>query len=127
MPTSRTSRPLPVPPGTVNPLGGPYHDNIIYSVPNPYRIPLSRPPYMVLPVEDERPAVTLRRGALFTIISAGPDAITLSIALGGDCWSSEGPRYEDLPDFNQIPHQIDPAICQHVVHRPRFTKEGKAN
>ena len=60
-------------------------------------------------------------------MSAGPDAINLSIALGGDCWSSEGPRYEDLPDSNQIPHQIGAEICQHVVHRPRVTKEGKVN
>ena len=110
--TSRTSRPLPVPPGPVTPLGGPYHDNI-YSVSGPYHHNLlPRPPYTALPVEDERPAATLRGGTLlhksfYDLLALIPMPSPSRLLWGATADPLPnvvaGPRYEDLPDSNQVP------------------------
>jgi len=108
------SRPLPLPasstPGPVKPLGGPHHDNV-YSIPTPDTNPLSRPPYTSLPVEDERPAATLRGG---TLLPEGLYDLLAQIPTSSPFDSSgarllvppldvvAGPRYEDLPDSNQV-------------------------
>jgi hypothetical protein len=58
----RPSRPFPVPPGPVHPLGGPCHN--ICSLSNPYLKKFPRSPYMAVPVDDQPPAATLREGTL---------------------------------------------------------------
>ena len=59
---SRPSRPLPTPPGPVNPIGGSDHDHI-HSLAYPYHNSFSRPEYRSpgpnLPVDEERPAATV--------------------------------------------------------------------
>ena len=64
--SSEPSRPCLLP-GPVNPLGGLDHDHI-YPHAYPYRTSRSRPEYRLpgsnLPVDEERPAATLRGGTL---------------------------------------------------------------
>ena len=131
---SRASRPLPVPPGPVNPLGGPYHDSI-YSVPDPYRNPLPRPPYTAFPVEDERPAATLRGGTLlhkgfYDLLALIPTPSPSRLLWGATADPPPnvvaGPRYEDLPDSNQVPPiKLAPTSVSMSSTGPVSPKKGR--
>jgi protein-serine/threonine kinase len=111
---SRPSRPLPTPPGPVNPLATPDHDHI-YSPAYPYRIPLSRPEYPPGPsllVDEERPAATLRGGTLlhkgfYDLLALIPTPSPSRILWGAGADPPPdvvaGPRYEDLPESNNAP------------------------
>ena len=107
---TRPSRPLPVPPGPVNPLGSPYHN--IYSLSNPYLNPLPRPPYTAVPVDDQPPAATLRGGTLlhkgfYDLLTLIPTPSPSRFLWGANADPTPdavaGPRYEDLPDSNPVP------------------------
>ena len=118
---SRPSRPLPTPPGPVNPLGTPDHDHI-YSPAHPYRIPLSRPEYPPgpsFPVDEERPAATLRGGTLlhkgfYDLLALIPTPSPSRILWGaGADFPPDvvaGPRYEDLPSTNAPPSNSPPQL-----------------
>jgi len=114
---SRPSRPLPTPPGPVNILSGPDHDHI-YSLAYPYRIPLSRPEYRTpgpnLPVDEERPAATLRGGTLlhkgfYDLLALIPTPSPSRFLWGAGADpppppdAVAGPRYEDIPEPNNAP------------------------
>ena len=107
---SRPSRPLPTPPGPVNPL------DHIYSPAYPYRAPLSRPEYRPagpsLPLDEERPAATLRGGTLlhkgfYDLLALIPTPSPSRILWGAGADPPPdvvaGPRYEDLPESNNAP------------------------
>ena len=131
---SRPSRPLPVPPGPVNPLGGPYHDNI-YSLPNPYHNPLPRPPYTALPIEEGRPAATLRGGTLlhkgfYDLLALIPTPSPSRFLWGATADPPPdvvaGPRYEDLPDSNQVPPiKLAPTSVSLASTGPVSPKKGR--
>jgi len=114
---SRPSRPLPTPPGPVNPPSGSDHDHI-YSLAYPYRTPLSRPQYRPpgpnLPVDEEPPAATLRGGTLlhkgfYDLLALIPTPSPSRFLWGasadphGPPDAVAGPRYEDLPESNNAP------------------------
>jgi protein-serine/threonine kinase len=102
---NRPSRPLPTPPGPVN------HLDHIYSPAYPYRAPLSRPEYRPagpsLPLDEERPAGTLRGGTLlhkgfYDLLALIPTPSPFSDFCGEQVQilppeAVAGPRYEDLP------------------------------
>ena len=111
---SRPSRPLPTPPGPVNPLGGTNHDHI-YSPAYPYRASPSRPEFRPLgpslPLDEERPAATLRGGTLlhkgfYDLLALIPTPSPSRILWGAGADPPDvvaGPRYEDLPESNNAP------------------------
>jgi protein-serine/threonine kinase len=107
---NRPSRPLPTPPGPVN------HLDHIYSPAYPYRAPLSRPEYRPagpsLPLDEERPAATLRGGTLlhkgfYDLLALIPTPSPSRILWGAGADLPPdvvaGPRYEDLPGSNNAP------------------------
>jgi hypothetical protein len=106
---NRPSRPLPTPPGPVNPL------DHIYSPTYPYRAPISRPKYPPpgpsFPVDEERPAATLRGGTLlhkgfYDLLALIPTPSPSRILWGAGADPPDvvaGPRYEDLPESNNAP------------------------
>ena len=109
---SRPSRPLPTPPGPVNPIGGADHDHI-YSLAYPYHNSFSRPEYRSpgpnLPVDEERPAATLRGGTLLhngfydlLALIPTPSPSRFLWGAGADLPPDAvaGPRYEDIPEPN---------------------------
>lgn len=135
---SRPSRPLPTPPGPVNPLGGPDHSHI-YSLANPYRTPLPRPPYtplgLSLPVDDEPPTATLRGGTLLhkgfydlLALIPTPSPSRFLWAAGADPAPDAlaGPRYEDLPELNDVPPvKFAPPTVKLPSPGPVSPKKGK--
>jgi len=108
---TRPSRPLPTPPAPVIPLDSSGHDHI-YSPAYPYRAPLSRPDYRApgpsLPLDEERPAATLRGGTLlhkgfYDLLALIPTPSPSRILWGAGADLPDevaGPRYEDLPESN---------------------------
>ena len=117
--TSRPSRPLPTPPGPVNPLGSADRDHIYYPA-YPYRTPISRPEYHPpgpsLPLDEERPAATLRGGTLlhkgfYDLLALIPTPSPSRILWGAGADRPDvvaGPRYEDLPESNNA-SSVNPA------------------
>jgi protein-serine/threonine kinase len=134
---SRPSRPLPVPPGPVNPLasGGPYHNNDIYSPANPYHTPLPRPPYAALPVDDQPPAATLRGGTLlhkgfYDLLALIPTPSPSRFLWGATADPTPdvvaGPRYEDLPVSNHVPPiKLPPSSVSLPPTGPVSPKKGR--
>ena len=115
MANNRPSRPLPTPPGPVKLLGSTNHDHI-YSPAYPYRAPLSRPDYRPpgpsLPLDEERPAATLRGGTLlhkgfYDLLALIPTPSPSRILWGAGADPPPdvvaGPRYEDLPESHHAP------------------------
>ena len=113
---SRPSRPLPIPPGPVNPLSSTNRDHIYPAY--PYRFALSRPEFRPLgpslPLDEERPAATLRGGTLlhkgfYDLLALIPTPSPSRILWGAGADPPQapdvvaGPRYEDLPEFNNAP------------------------
>jgi protein-serine/threonine kinase len=108
---NRPSRPLPTPPGPVNPL------DHIYSPAYSYRAPLPRPEYRTtgpsFPVDEEQPAATLRGGTLlhkgfYDLLALIPTPSPSRILWGAGADPPPpdvvaGPRYEDLPGSNNAP------------------------
>ena len=112
---SRPSRPLPTPPGLVNPLTA-SDFNDIYSLSNPYQSPHPHPPYGLLgpslPPRDDPPAATLRGGTLlhkgfYDLLSLIPTPSPSRFLWGASADPAPdvvaGPRYEDLPGSNDAP------------------------
>jgi len=110
---SRPSRPLPTPPGPVYPLNASDLASI-YSPANPYRTPFPHPPNAgpSLPVDEERPAATLRGGTLlhkgfYDLLALIPTPSPSRFLWGASADPPPdvvaGPRYEDLPESNHVP------------------------
>jgi protein-serine/threonine kinase len=113
--SNRPSRPLPTPPGPVYPFGA-SDLNHIYSLSNPYQSPHPLPPYGLpgpsLPFHDGQPAATLRGGTLlhkgfYDLLALIPTPSPSRFLWGASADPAPsvlaGPRYEDLPGFNNAP------------------------
>ena len=120
---SRPPRPLPTPPsppGPVNPLGITDHD---HSYPPAYLPrPDFRSPGPSLPLDEEQPAATLRGGTLlhkgfYDLLALIPTPSPSRILWGATADPRPpdvvaGPRYEDLPESNNVPSVkfVPPAV-----------------
>jgi len=98
---NRPSRPLPTPPGPVNPLDHIYSPAYQYRTPGPS-----------FPVDEEQPAATLRGGTLlhkgfYDLLALIPTPSPSRILWGAGADPPPdvvaGPRYEDLPGSNNAP------------------------
>jgi hypothetical protein len=112
---NRPSRPLPIPPGPVYPLGA-SDLNHIYSFSNPYQSPHLHPPYGLpgpsLPLHDDPPAATLRGGTIlhkgfYDLLALIPTPSPSRFLWGASADPAPnvvaGPRYEDLPGSIDAP------------------------
>jgi len=111
----------------------------VYPLANPYRGPLSRPPYAPsgpsIPVDSEPPTATLRGGTLlhkgfYDLLALIPTPSPSRFLWGATADPSPGvvagPRYEDLPEPNHVPPvQFSPPAVSLPSPGPVYSKKGR--